>query len=75
MVAALGVATVATLAVALAALAVGSVAATIGARWAARRREQGLDDPIALVQQRAHHAREWLDARWPPQRGAPGSDL
>lgn len=47
----------------LVALAAGAVAASLGARWAAKRREQGLDDPIEIVQQRARQAREWLDAR------------
>ena len=49
-------------AAALVAAAVGALAASLGARWAAKRREQGLDDPIALVQQRARQAKEWLDS-------------
>ena len=75
MVAALGFAAVAALMVALLALAAGAVAAGLGARWVERRREQGLDDPIAVVQQRFHEAREWIDARRPPQDNAPGSGL
>ena len=75
MVAALGFATVVALIMALVALAVGAVAAGIGARWAQRRREQGLDSPIAVAQQRFRQAREWLNARWSPRDDAPGSDL
>ena len=51
---------------ALVAAAIGALAASLGARWATRRREQGLDDPIAIVQQRARQAKEWLDSRRPP---------
>ena len=72
---ALSFAAVAALMVALVALAVGAVAAGLGARWAERRREQGLDDPIAVVQQRVHQAREWIDARRSSQDNAPGSDF
>ena len=53
----------------------GSLAATLGARWAARRGEQGLDDPITVVQQRVREAREWIDARRSSQDNAPGSHL
>ena len=73
--AALSFAAVAALMVALVALAAGAVAAGLGARWAERRREQGLDDPIAIVQQRVHQAREWIDARRSSQDNAPGSDF
>lgn len=65
-VAALGFVTAAALAAAVVALATGAVAASLGARWAAKRREQGLDDPVAIVQQRARQAREWLDSRRSP---------
>ncbi|MXV98472.1 MAG: hypothetical protein F4Y12_08905 [Acidimicrobiaceae bacterium] len=75
LVAALSLAAVTVLAVALVAAAAGAVAASLGARWTARRREQGLDDPVAIVQQRARQAREWLDARRSSQENAPGSDL
>ena len=60
---------------ALAALAAGAVAASLGARWTARRREQGLDDPIDAVQQRVREARGWIDARRSSQDNAPGSHL
>ena len=73
--AALSLAAVTVLAVALVAAAAGAVAASLGARWTARRREQGLDDPVAIVQQRARQAREWIDARRSSQENAPGSDL
>ena len=73
--AALSFAAITALVVALVALAAGAVAASLGARWTARRREQGLDDPIAVVQQRVSQAREWIDARWSPEDDAPGSDL
>ena len=66
LVAALSLAAVTVLAVALVAAAAGAVAASLGARWTARRREQGLDDPVAIVQQRARQAREWLDSRRSP---------
>ena len=75
LIAALGFAAVAAMMVALVALAVGAVAAGLGARWVERRREQGLDDPIAMVQQRVHEAREWIDARRSSQNNAPGSDF
>ena len=74
-VAALSFAAVTTLVVALVALAAGAVAASLGARWMARRREQGLDDPIDVVQQRVREAREWIDARRSSQDNAPGSHL
>lgn len=74
-VAALGFVAATALAAAAAALTAGTVAAGLGARWVAKRREQGLDDPIALVQQRVGQAREWLDARRSPEAGAGGSDL
>jgi len=73
--AALGFAAVAAMMAALVALAAGAVAAGLGARWVERRREQGQDDPIAMVQQRVHGAREWLDARRSSQNNAPGSDF
>lgn len=73
--AALGLAAVAALVVALVALVAGAVAAGLGARWVERRREQGLDDPIAVVQQRVHEAREWIDTRRSPQDNVPGSHL
>jgi len=66
LVAAFSLAAVTVLAVALVAAAAGAVAASLGARWTARRREQGLDDPVAIVQQRARQAREWLDSRRSP---------
>ena len=75
LVAALSLAAVTVLAVALVAAAAGAVAAGLGARWTARRREQGLDDPVAIVQQRVREAREWIDARRSSQDNAPGSDL
>jgi len=74
-IAALGFAAVAAMTVALVALAAGAVAAGLGARWVERRREQGRDDPIAVVQQRVHEAREWIDARRSSQNNAPGSDF
>jgi hypothetical protein len=66
---------VAAMVVALVALAAGAVAAGLGARWAERRREQGLDDPIAVVQQRVRDAREWIDTRRSAADNAPDSDL
>ena len=75
LIAALGFAAVAAGMVALLALAAGAVAAGLGARWVERRREQGLDDPIAMMQQRVHEAREWIDARRSSQNNAPGSDF
>ena len=74
-VAALGFVAATAVAAAAAALTAGTVAAGLGARWVAKRREQGLDDPIALVQQRVGQAREWIDARRSPEAGDPGSDL
>ena len=74
-VAALSFVTAAALAAALVALVAGAVAAGLGARWAAKRRELGLDDPIAVVQQQVGRARDWIDARRPPEADAPGSDL
>ena len=68
-------AAVAALVVALIAAAAGAVAASLGARWTARRREQGLDDPIDVVQQRVREAKEWVDARRSSQDNAPGSHL
>ena len=64
--AALGFVAATALVAAVVAAAVGAVAAGLGARWTARRREQGLDDPVAIVQQRARQAREWLDSRRAP---------
>ena len=72
---ALGFVAATALVAALVAAAAGAVAASLGARWAARRREQGLDDPVAIMQQRARQAREWIDTRWSPEDDAPGSDL
>ena len=74
-VAALSFAALTALVVAVAALAAGAVAASIGARWTAKRREQGLDDPVTILQQRIGHAKEWIDARWLSEDNAPGSDL
>ena len=65
----------ATIAVTVVAVVAGAVAAGLGVRWAERRREQGLDDPIAMVQQRVHEAREWIDARRSSHDNAPGSHL
>ena len=75
MVGALGFAAVAALTVAFVALVAGAVAAGIGARWAQRRREQGLDDPVAVAQRRFREAREWIDARRSSEDNAPGSHL
>ena len=72
---ALSLAAVTVLAVALVAAAAGAVAAGLGARWAAKRREQGLDDPVAVVQQRARQAKEWLDARRSPDNEVGGGDI
>ncbi len=66
LVAALGFAAAAAVLATLVGLAAGVLAASFGARWAAKRREQGLDDPIAIVQQRARQAKEWLDSRRSP---------
>ena len=68
-------AAIAAVVVALIAAAAGAVAASLGARWAAKRREQGLDDPIDAVQQRVREARGWIDARRSSQDNAPGSHL
>ena len=73
--AALSFVTAAALVAAVVALAAGAVAASLGARWTAKRREQGLDDPVAIVQQRVGQAREWIDARRSSQGNAPGSHL
>ena len=75
LVAALGFAAVAALVLALVALAAGAVAAGLGARWIERRREQGLDDPIDIVQQRVHEAKEWIDAHRSSEDNAPGRHL
>ena len=75
LIAALGFAAVAALMVTLVALAAGAVAAGLGARWVERRREQGLDDPIAVVQQRVREARGWIDSRRSSEDNAPGSYL
>ena len=75
LVAALGFAAVAALLVALVAVAAGAVAAGLGARWTERRREQGLDDPVAVVQQRAREAKEWIDGRRSREDNAPGRHL
>ena len=64
--AALGFAAAAAVVAVLVTVAAGALAASLGARWAAKRREQGLDDPIAIVQQRARQAKEWLDSRRSP---------
>ena len=74
-VAALGFVAATALVATVVALAAGAVAASLGARWTARRREQGLDDPIDVVQQRVREAREWIDARRSSQDNAPGSHL
>ena len=73
--AALGFAAAAAVLVTLVALAAGALAASLGARWAAKRSEQGLDDPIAIVQQRARQAKEWLDARRSSEDNAPGRHI
>ena len=73
--AALGFVAATVLVAAVVAAAAGAVAAGLGARWTAKRREQGLDDPIDVVQQRVREAREWIDARRSSQDNAPGSDL
>lgn len=72
---ALGFVAATALVAALVAATVGAVAAGLGARWTAKRREQGLDDPVEIMQQRARQAKEWIDARWSPEDDAPGSDL
>ena len=73
--AALGFAAVAAFVAALVAVAAGVFAARLAARWTERRREQGLDDPIAVVQQRARDAKEWIDARRSREENAPGRHL
>ena len=73
--AALGFAAAAAVVAVLVAVAAGALAASLGARWAAKRREQGLDDPIAIVQQRARQAKEWLDSRRSSEDNAPGRHL
>ena len=75
LVAMVGAAAIAALVAALIAVTAGAVAASLGARWTARRREQGLDDPIDVVQQRVREAKEWIDARRSSQDNAPGSHL
>ena len=74
-VAALGFVAVAAFFAVLVGVVAGSLAAGLGARWTARRREQGLDDPIDVVQQRVREARGWIDARRSSQDNAPGSHL
>ena len=73
--AALGFAAAAAVVAVLVAVAAGALAASLGARWAAKRREQGLDDPIAIVQQRARQAKEWLDSRRSPDNEVGGGDI
>ena len=73
--AALGFAAMVAVVAALVAAAVGAVAASLGARWAAQRREQGLDDPIAIIQQRANQAKEWFDSRRSPENAVGGGDI
>ena len=75
LVTALSLAAVTVLAVALVAAAAGAVAASLGARWTARRREQGLDDPVTIVQQQARQAKEWLGARRSPDNEVGGGDI
>ena len=75
LIAALGFAAAAALMMALVALAAGAVAAGLGARWVERRREQGLDDPVAVVQQRVREAKGRIDARRSSEDNAPGSHL
>ena len=75
LVAALGFAAVAAVIAALVAVAAGTFAAGLAARWTAKRREQGLDDPIAVVQRRVREAKEWIDAHRPSEDGAPGRHL
>ena len=59
----------------LAAVAAATFAAGLAARWTAKRREQGLDDPIAVVQRRVREAKEWIDARRPSEDNAPGRHI
>lgn len=74
-VAALGFAAVAALVAVIVGVVAGSLAAGLGARWTARRREQGLDDPIAVVQRQARAAREWIDARRTPDNEVGGGHI
>ena len=73
--AAFGFAAVAAVVAALVAVAAGVFATAFGARWAAKRREQGLDNPIAVVQRRVSEAKEWIDARRPSEGDAPGRHI
>ena len=73
--AALGFAAVAALTAALVAVAAGTFAAGLAARWTVKRREQGPDDPIAVVQRRVREAKEWIDARRSSEDNAPGRHL
>ena len=76
LVVALGFAAVAAVVAALVAVTAGVFAAALGARWAAKRREQGLDDPIvAVVQRRVREAKEWIDGRRSREDNAPGRHL
>ena len=75
LVAALGFAAVAAVVAALVAVAAGVLATAFGARWAAKRREQGLDNPIAVVQRRVREAKEWIDAHRPSEGDAPGRHI
>ena len=75
LVAAFGFAAVAALVAALVAVAAGVFATAFGARWAAKRREQGLDNPIAVVQRRVSEAKEWIDAHRPSEGDAPGRHI
>ena len=75
LVAALGFATAAVFFAALVGVAAGALAASLGARWTAKRREQGLDDPIAVVQQRVREAKEWIDARRSPDNEVGGGHI
>ena len=65
--AALGFAAVAAFAAVLVAAVAGVLAAGLGARWTAKRTEQGLDDPIAIVQRQIRQAKEWIDGRRSPE--------
>ena len=60
---------------ALVAVAAGTFAAGLAARWTAKRREQGLDDPIAVVQRRVREAKEWINANRPSEGNAPGRHI
>ena len=72
---ALGFAAVAAFVAVIVGVVAGSLAAGLGARWTARRREQGLDDPIAVVQRQARAAREWIDARRTPDNEVGGGHI